>query len=164
RASVAEAVLLDERPQLAALRRELAERAEIDLVVEVARVREDRAVLEARDRLLAEYVEVAGRRDEEVATPRGSGDVRDLESVHRGLERAKRVDLDDDDDRTHAAKPRGDASSDPAVARDHGGLAREEEIRRAEDAVDGGLAGAVAVVEEVLGERVVHRDDRVPED
>ncbi len=41
--------------------------------------------------------------------------------------------------------------------------AGEEDVRGAEDAVDGRLAGAVAVVEEVLGERLVDCHDRVHE-
>src|ERR1019366_989856 len=36
-----------------------------------------------------------------------------------------------------------------------------QQIRRADDAVDGGLAGAVAVVEEMLGLRIVHGDDGI---
>ena len=130
----------------------------------MAGVRDDRAVLQLRERLFADDVHVPRRGDEEVAARRGIGDRRDLEAVHGGLERAEGIHLAHDRDRAHAAQPRRDAATDPTVARDDRGLPREEQICRAQHAVDRGLTGAVAVVEEVLRERVVHRDDRVRED
>ena len=54
----------------------------------------------------------------------------------------------------------GDAAAAPAVADDNERVARDQHVGRTDDAVDRRLAGAVAVVEHVLGERVVDRDDR----
>ena len=54
----------------------------------------------------------------------------------------------------------GDAATAPAVARDDQLQAREQKIRGANNSVESGLAGAVAIIEEVLGERVVDGDDR----
>ena len=112
----------------------------------------------------ADDVEVAGRGEEHVATLRGLGDCGDLEAVHRGLEAAERVDLADGHDRAHSAKALGDAPPDPAVTADHRALAGEEEVRRAEQAVDRRLTGPVLVVEHVLGLRLVHGDDGVRKD
>src|SRR5207244_9503342 len=92
---------------------------------------------------------------------RGLGDRRDLVAIHRGLEPAERVDLADGHDRAHSAQALGHAAPYPAVAADHRGLAREEQVRGAEQTVDRRLAGAVLVVEHVLGLRLVHGDDRV---
>ena len=54
----------------------------------------------------------------------------------------------------------GDAASAPAVAGDDHFEAGEQQVGGANDAVERGLAGAVAIVEEVLGQRVVDGDDR----
>ena len=62
--------------------------------------------------------------------------------------------------RAHPARAHRDAAARPAVARDHEALAGDQDVRRADDPVDRRLAGAVAVVEEVLGARVVHGDHR----
>ena len=85
----------------------------------------------------------------------------DLVAVHQRLEGADRIDLDDGHVGAHAAHPRGDALADPAVAGDDDVAAGDQDVRRPQDAVDGRLAGAVAVVEEVLGQGLVDRDDRV---
>ena len=61
--------------------------------------------------------------------------------------------------RPHPLGARRHAAATHAVARDHQSASREEQVRRAQDAVDRGLAGAVAVVEEVLRVRVVDGDD-----
>ena len=90
----------------------------------------------------------------------GLGDRLDLEAVHRGLEGADRVDLGDDHVRAHAAGPQRDALAAPAVAADHDLAAGQQRVGGADDAVDRALAGAVAVVEEVLGLGVVDGDDR----
>ena len=59
--------------------------------------------------------------------------------------------------------PRRDPPPDPAVAGDDDVAPGEQDVRRPEDPVDRRLAGAVAVVEEVLGLRLVDRDDREAE-
>ena len=88
----------------------------------------------------------------------------DAISVHRGLERADRVDLADHDVGAHAVCPGRDAAADPAIAAHHDGLAGEEDVGCSQDAVDRRLAGPVAVVEQVLGQCLVDRDDRVAQD
>src|SRR6059036_915602 len=74
-----------------------ADEGQGDLVVEVADVADDRLVLHPLHVPGGDDVEVAGRGDEEV---RGLHHVlhrRHLEALHRGLERADRIDLGDDD-------------------------------------------------------------------
>ena len=74
-----------------------------------------------------------------------------------------RIDLGDDDVGAHAAGARGEAATAPAVAGDDELGAGEQDSWCADDAVEGGLAGAVAVVEHVLGQRVVDGDDGIRE-
>src|SRR5439155_19160509 len=85
----------------------------------------------------------------------------DAESVHHRFQRFGRIDLGDDDVGAHAAGPAGHAAAAPAVARHHYGHAGEQHVGGANDAVKSALPGAIAVVEQVLRECVVHRDDRV---
>ena len=59
-----------------------------------------------------------------------------------------------------AVHPLGDPAADPAVARDHDAPAGDQQVRRPQDPIERRLAGPVAVVEEVLRERLVDRDDR----
>ena len=73
---------------------------------------------------------------------------------------ADRIDLGDDDLSAEAAGPQGDALAAPAVAAHDDLPAGQQQVGRADDAVDRALAGAVAVVEEVLGLGVVDGDDR----
>ena len=56
-----------------------------------------------------------------------------------------------------------DAAAAPAVAEHDHALAGDQDVGRADDAVERRLAGAVAVVEQVLGVRLVDRDDREAE-
>ena len=154
-------VLARERPNLARRGRLLLQRTELELVVEVAGVGEDRAVGHQPEVLAAPDVEVARAADEELADPRRIGRVHDPEAVHGRLEAADRVDLADHDVRPHPVRARRDAPPDPAVSADDDRLAGEEDVRRPQHAIDGALAGAVSVVEQVLGQRLVDRHHRV---
>ena len=84
----------------------------------------------------------------------------DLVALHRGLQRADRVDLGDDDAGALAAQRLGAALADVAVAADDGDLAGDHHVGRAVDAVDQRVAAAVEVVELGLGDRVVDVDRR----
>ena len=132
---------------------ELAQVGERDLDVEVAGVGEHGAVLHALEVLAAQHVARAGDGDEHVAALGGGERGQDLEALHPRLERAQRVDLADDDRRAGAAGAQRDAAPGPAVAEHDDGLAGEQHVRRAEDAVERGLAGAEAVVQRALGRR-----------
>ncbi len=137
--------------------------AEVDLDVEVPGVREDRAVLHAGEVLGGQHGAVAGDGDEDVAALGGLERRHHLEALHPRLERANRVDLADDDAGAEALRAQRDALAGPAVADDHDDGAGEQDVRRAQDAVDRRLAGAVAVVERALGARLVDGDHRTGE-
>ena len=126
----------------------------------MAGVAHDGAVLHHPEVLVAEHRLVAGHRDEEIADARRLLHGQDAVAVQRGLDGLGRVDLGDDDVPPEAARPHRDAAAAPAVSGHHDVGARDEEVRRADDAVHRGLTGPVAVVEEVLRLRLVHRDDR----
>ena len=143
--------------------RDRAQAGDVDLDVEVARVREQRAVLHLLEVFATDHVAVAGRGAEDVADRRGALHRQHLEALHDRLERAQRVDLADDDARAHAARAQREPLPAPAVARDHEDAPGEQHVRRAEDAVDRRLARAVAVVEEVLRARLVDGDHREAE-
>ena len=59
------------------------------------------------------------------------------------------------------ARAHRDAAAAPAVAGDHDAQPGQQHVGGADDAVDRALPGAVAVVEQVLGLRVVDGHDRV---
>ena len=82
-------LVLDVRPL------EVAQRGDLDLVVEVADVADDGHVLHRPHVVEGDDVAVAGGGDEDVGPGRGFGEGRHLVAVHGGLERADRVDFGD---------------------------------------------------------------------
>jgi hypothetical protein len=160
---VGERELLHELPCDSRRGGEAAQRRDVDLDVEVAGIRQDRAVLHALQVGAADHVLVSGRRAEDVAHLGSPRHRQHLEAVHRRLERRHRIDLRDDHVRAHAARPARHAAPDPAVAGDDEPLAGEEDVRRPDDPVDRRLARPVAVVEEVLRSRLVDGNDREAE-
>ncbi len=69
------------------------------------------------------------------------------------------IDLGDNDFSSGAAGAAGQTSSTPAVAGNHELRSCQQVVGGADNAVNGRLAGAVAIVEQVLGVGVIHRDD-----
>ena len=84
----------------------------------------------------------------------------DLEAVHQRLQRVDRVDLGDRDAGALRLERLGAALADVAVATDQRGLAADQDVGAAVDAVDQRVPGAVLVVELALGDRVVDVDGR----
>ena len=117
-------------------------------------------VLHARHLLDGHDVLVAGRGDDDVGDVEDVVEGGDLVAVHRGLQRADRVDLGDDDAGALAAQRLRAALADVAVAADDRDLAADEDVGGAVDAVDERVAAAVLVVELRLGDRVVDVDGR----
>ena len=74
-------------------------------------------------------------------------EARDLVAVHRGLQRADRVDLAHDHASALAAQRLGGALADVAVAGDERDLAADEHVGGAVQAVGQRVADAVLVVE-----------------
>ena len=133
----------------------------VDLDVEVPRVGKDRAVAHLGEVLGPQHLPIAGDGHEDLALPGGDGHRLDPEAVHDRLERAQRVDLGDRHDGAHASRPGRNALAAEAVAGDDETLAREQDIRRPDDAVERRLARSVPVVEQMLGIGVVDGDDRI---
>src|SRR6266576_4457673 len=158
-ASVFERVLVDEVARGAFRRRHTLERGDIDLDVEVARVRNNRAIFHQGEMFFRQHALVAGDGAEDVAELGGFGHRHDAETVHDGLERFRGINFGDDDFSSGATGARGEAAAAPSVAGYDELRSGEQEIRGADDAVDGRLSGAVTVVEQVLGIGVVDGDD-----
>ena len=139
---------------------DLREAGHVDLVVEVADVGEDRLVLHLLHVRGGDDVEAARRGDDDVGLADDRVELGHLVAVHRGLQRADRVDLGDDDAGALAAQRLGAALAHVAVPGDDGDLAADEDVGRAVEAVDERVAAAVLVVELALGDRVVDVDRR----
>ena len=160
-APILELELLDERAGLRTLHGKTRDCIEIEFVVEVPRVADDRTVLHGAEVLFANDVIVAGHGHEDVADPCGLGHRHDTVAVHHRFDRLPRVDLGDDDVRAHPRCARGNSATAPTVAHDDERVPREQDVRRANDPVERGLTRAVSVVEHVFCERVVHRNHRI---
>jgi len=132
---------------------------QVEFDVEMSAVADDGAVFHFAEVFGSDDVFVAGEGDKEVADFSGLGHGHDEEAVHGGFEGLDFIDFGDDDVGAHTVGAHGAASAAPAVTGDDDAFAGEEEIGGADDAVHGGLTGAVAVVEEVFGGGVVDGDD-----
>src|ERR1700722_1234665 len=159
-ATVFHCVFFDERPGFFLSARKLFERGDVDFDVEVARVADHGAVFHSFEVIVGDYVLVAGDGDEHVANFCGFVHGHHAEAIHHGFDGLGGIHFGDDDVCTVTFGTHRDTAPTPAGASDDYFEAGEEEVRGANDAVEGGLAGAVAIVEEVLGERVVDGDDR----
>src|SRR5712692_5012157 len=144
-APIAQPVLLHRGADLTHAGRQLVERLEVDLRVEMSGVGQDSPVFHDLEMPAVQHVDVPGDRHEDVAFARSVVHLHDPETVHRRLERLDRVDLGHDDVGAVALRPRGEAAADPPVAGDHEGLACKQDVGRPDDAVERRLAGAVAV-------------------
>src|SRR5208282_5314451 len=83
----------------------------------------------------------------------------DAEAVHHRLEGFGGIDFGDDDFGSGATGAGSEAAAAPSVAGDHEFRPGQQKVGGADDAVDGGLSGAVAIVEQMLGVGVVDGDD-----
>src|SRR6266404_441187 len=140
---------------------ELLEGGDVNLDIEVAGVAHNRPALHFFEMLGANHALVAGHGDENVAFLHRFGHRHDAEAVHYSLNALHRIDFGDDDVRSQSLCAHGHAPATPAVPGDHDFEAREQDVGGSNDAVNRGLAGAVTVVEEVLGHGIVHGDDRI---
>ncbi len=77
---------------------------DLDLVVEVADVADDRLVLHVLHVLERDDVHVAGAGDVDIAAAQRVFDGGDFEAFHRGLQRVDRIDFGHDHARAHAAQ------------------------------------------------------------
>ena len=131
---------------------------DLDLVVEMADVADDGAILHRAHVLDGDDVLVAGRGDEDVGARRGVFHGHDFIAFHRRLQRADRIDFGDHDAAAGLAQRSRRALADIAEARDHRHLARHHHVGAAADAVDQRFTAAIEVVELRLGDAVVDVD------
>src|SRR5690348_12226643 len=157
RVAFGEGVEVDLRLDVGVLRR-LLQAIDLDLVVEVADVAHKRVVLHALHVLQRDHVAVAGGGDVDVGLAERVFHGRDLETFHRGLQRADGVDLGDDHACAEALQRMRAALADVAVAAHHRDLARDHQIGGALDAVGQRFAAAIQVVELGFGHRIVDVD------
>ena len=159
--AVGEHPLVDLRLDVDALdARDARQAGDVDLVVEVADVADDRLVLHPLHVLGGDDVVVAGRGDEDVAAVEHFLERLHLVALHRRLQRADRIDLGDHHARALAAQRLRAALADVAEAAHDRDLAADHHVGGAVDAVDQRVPAAVEVVELGLRDRVVHVDRR----
>src|SRR5713226_9242032 len=80
-------------------------------------------------------------------------------AVHQSFERFGWIHFGDDDIGAQAPRTHSYAAPAPTVAGDDESHTGQQHVRGAYDSVDGALPGAVAVIEQVFGVSIVHRDD-----
>ena len=124
----------------------------------MAGVAADGAVLHREEVLAGDDAVAAGHGDEEIAQRGCLAHLHHAEAVHHGLHRLDRIHFSDNDFGAQAFGAHRNALAAPAVAGHDHGLAGHDEIRSAVDAVPDRLAGAVAVVEEMLALGIVDQD------
>ena len=138
--------------------RERLEAGDVNLVVEVADVADDRVVLHAGHVGDGDDVLVARRRDDNVDLREDRLHADDTEALHARLERADGVDLRDVDDAPGSLHRLSAPLADVAKATDESALASKHDVGSAHDTVRQRVLAAVQVVELGLGHRVVDVD------
>src|SRR2546421_4753876 len=116
----------------------------------MAAVTNDRAVLHHREMLAVDHVAISGHGHEDIAQWRGVRDGHDPEAVHHSFNRFNGIHLSDDNVGAHAAGPEGHALTAPAIADHYQVSAGQQDVGSANYSVQGGLPGAVTIIEEVL--------------
>ena len=160
RLAVRQTVSINIVPRLIDFIRAAIERLHVDLNIEVTGIGNDRTVFHVLAMLERDDVLAARDRHKNV-TDRGSVHHRhNLIAVHHGFERTDGVYLGHDDLCAKSLRAQRNALAAPAVAVDDHILARDDEVRRAHDAVPHGLTRAVTVIKQVLAVGVVDHDHR----
>ena len=136
---------------------------DLNLVVEMADIADDGAILHRAHVLDGDDVLVAGRGDEDVGARRGVFHGGDFVAFHRRLQRADRIDFGHQHAAAGLAQRRRRALADVAEARDHRDLAGHHHVGAAADAVDQRFTAAIEIVEFRLGDGVVDVDRREQE-
>ncbi len=162
RAAVFQRVLFHEGASGAFRAGQLLQAGDVDLHIEVAGVRDDRAIFHVLEMLacaITFLLPVTVQKTSPSLAASSMGITRKPSiTASSAFVGSTSVTM------TSAPMPRardGQAAPAPAVAGDHEVRAREQEVGGADDAVDGRLPGAVAVVEQMLGVSVVHGDDGI---
>ena len=133
---------------------------DIDLDIKVTRVGHDRAIFHHFEMMLVDHVDVTGNGHKNIADFSGFFHRHDPVTIHDRFERWQRIDFGHDHIRAHALGSQRQPTATPAITCHDKYLASQQNIGGANDAINGGLTGAIAVVEKVFGHGIIHRDDR----
>jgi hypothetical protein len=126
----------------------------------VTTVADDRAVFHTRKMFIIDYVTITRDSDKDVAYRSRLGNRHNTKTVHHRFDCLDRIDFRDDHVCAHATRTERNAFSAPAVTNHDEVASGEQDVGRADDTVKRRLSGAVTVIEEVLGLRVVDGDGR----
>src|SRR5690606_24845426 len=130
----------------------------VDFIVEVANVADDRLILHALHVLAGDHMIVAGGGHEDVGFVGSFFHGDDTIAFHGGLQGADRVDLSHPHLRTQSGQRLGAPLAHVAKAHHHGDLPGHHDVGGALDAVHQGFAATVEVVELGFRDGVVHID------
>src|SRR5260370_28134024 len=150
-AAVLQLIFTHERAHFALAAGHLFQSRNVDLHVKVTGIANNRSALHFFEMLAADHALVSCYGDINVAFLHRFGHGHYPEAVHSRFDPLHRVDFRDDDVRAEALGAHGHAAPAPAVTGDHDLQASDHDISCANDTVNGGLAGAVAIGEELLG-------------
>ena len=112
------------------------ERIDLNFVIEMADVCDDRLIFHPLHVLERDHVDVAAGGDINVAAAQRLFDSGDFVTFHRGLQSVDGIDLGDDDARALAAQRLRATFADVAVTTNYGDLAGKHHIERAIQSVD----------------------------
>ena len=138
----------------------VAQRFDLDFVVEVANVTDNGVVFHFAHVINGDDVFVAGGGTENVRTRGGVFHGDDFVAFHGGLEGANGVDFGDEHAATGFPKGFGRTFTDVAVTADHGDFAGHHDIGGAADGINQAFAAAIFIVEFGFGDRVIDVDGR----
>src|SRR5688500_19076015 len=107
-----------------------------------------------------DHVTITGDSDKDVAYRSRLGNRHNAETVHHRFDCLDGIDFGDDHVCAHATRAERNAFTAPAVTNDDEVASGEQDVGRADDTVERRLPGAVTIIEEVLGLRVVDGNGR----
>src|SRR5215510_944216 len=129
-------VLLDKRTHRRRIAGHLAQRHEIELEIEVTAVTDDRAIFHLREMFAIDYVAVTRHGNKDVANRCRFAYRHDAESIHYRFHSFDRIDFGNDYIRAHTTTTQGHALAAPAITNDYERATGEQNVRRANDAVE----------------------------
>src|SRR5579875_3885881 len=129
-------IFIDKIAHAALFNRERLQGWNVDLIVKMAGVGDNRAIFHAFQVRAIYHVDITGYSDKDVSDPGCFDAWHDAVPVHDSFQRSNRVDLGDDDVSTHAMRARGNAATAPAVTEDNDCTTCQQDIGGADDGID----------------------------
>ena len=126
----------------------------------MAGITNDRAILHLFKVLAIQNKFITSHRAKDVTLRSCFSHGHNPEAIHQCLKRGQRVNLGNNHIRTHASSPPRQTFAAPAVARHHKALASQQNISRTHNAIQRALPGAIAIVKQMFGQRIIHRNHR----